>query len=37
MRHRAVSLVAARGGGVMTQELLQQMEEVAVVPGLRGG
>ena len=37
MGHRAVSLVAARGGGVMTQEVLQQMEEVAVVPGLRGG
>ena len=36
MRHRAVSLVA-RGGGVMTQVLLQQMEVVAVVPGLRGG
>ena len=28
--------VAARGGGVMIQELLLQIVVVAVVPGLRG-
>ena len=36
MGHRAVFPVAARGGGVMIQELLLQMVVVAVVQGLRG-
>ena len=36
MGHRAVSVVTARGGGVMIQELLLQIVVVAVVPGLRG-